>query len=83
MDSHESSDSGRLRQQRVERAERAVSFVMRLLVSLVLPLWGLAMLALGIKSRSPWWIGCGAVVAGIGLLMLAGSPFLDSFLRDP
>ena len=83
MDGNEALDSDRLRQERVERAERAVSFVMRLLVSLVLPLWGLAMLALGIEWWSPWWIGCGVVTGGIGLLMLAGSPFLDSFLREP
>lgn len=83
MDASEVFDSNRLRQQRVARAERTVSFVMRLFVSLVLPLWGLAMLALGIEWRSPWWIGCGVVVGGIGLLMLAGSPFLDSFLREP
>jgi hypothetical protein len=83
LDASEVFDSNRLRQQRVERAERTVSFVMRLFVALVLPLWGLAMLALGIEWRSPWWIGCGVVVGGIGLLMLAGSPFLDSFLREP
>ncbi len=83
MDTNEVIDSDRLRQQRVERAERTVSFVMRLFVSLLLPLWGLAMLALGIEWRSSWWIGCGVVVGGIGLLMLAGSPFLDSLLREP
>jgi hypothetical protein len=71
-----------LRQHRVERAERTVSFVMRLLVSMVLPLWGLAMLVLGIEWQSPWWLGCGVVVGGVGLLMLAGSPLLDSFLRE-
>ena len=83
MDTTEAFDRNRVRQQRVERAERTVSFVMRLFVSLVLPVWGLAMLALGIEWRSPWWIGCGVVVGGIGLLMLAASPFLDSFLREP
>jgi len=80
LDGNEALDSDRLRQ---ERVERAVSFVMRLLVSLVLPLWGLAMLALGIEWGAPWWIGCGVVTGGIGLLMLAGSPFLDSLLREP
>jgi hypothetical protein len=72
----------RATQQRIERAEKAVSFLMRLLVSTVLPLWGLAMLGLGIEWRSVWWIGCGVAVGGVGLLMLAGSPLLDSVLRD-
>jgi len=72
----------RATQQRIERVERSVSFLMRLLVSMVLPLWGLAMLVLGIEWRSVWWIGCGVAVGGVGLLMLAGSPFLDSVLRD-
>jgi hypothetical protein len=68
-------------QQRIERAERAISFVMRLLVSLVLPLWALAMLIVGFEWQSPWWILCGLAVGGVGLLMLAGSPLLDSILR--
>jgi hypothetical protein len=72
----------RATQQRIGRAEKAVSFVMRLLVSMVLPLWGLAMLFLGVEWRSVWWIGCGVAVGGVGLLMLAGSPLLDSVLRD-
>jgi hypothetical protein len=72
----------RATQQRIERAKKAVSFLMRLLVSMVLPLWGVAMLVLGIEWRSVWWIGCGVAVGGVGLLMLAGSPFLDSVLRD-
>jgi len=82
LDSQEVSDRDRATQHRLERAERAVSFVMRLLVSMVLPLWGLAMLLLGIERGSLWWIGCGVVVGGIGLLMFAASPLLDSFLRE-
>jgi hypothetical protein len=31
---------------------RAFSFVMRLLVSLVLPAWGIAMIALGVRSAA-------------------------------
>ncbi len=69
-------------QQRIERVEKLVSSAMRLFISLVLPVWGLAMLALGIEWRSLWWIGCGVVVGGVGMLMFVGSPFLDSFLRE-
>ena len=70
------------RKERIEKAEKAVSFLMRLAVSAVLPLWGLAMLVLGIEGQSLWWFGTGAVVGGIGLLMLAGSPLTDSLLRN-
>lgn len=69
-------------QERIERAEKAVSFLMQLGVSLVLPLWGLAMLVLGVEWRSGWWLGCGVAVGAIGLLMLAGSPLSTPFFRQ-
>ncbi|MFZ0887093.1 MAG: hypothetical protein WA005_01445 [Candidatus Binataceae bacterium] len=69
------------KEERIERAERTISVLMRLLVSAILPLWGLAMLAVGIGWRSGWWIGCGVVVGGIGLGMLVGSPIAEPFLR--
>jgi hypothetical protein len=62
--------------------EQAASFVMRLAVSLVLPLWGLAMLVLGIQDGSIWWIGTGAVVLAIGALFLVGSPLADPIFRS-
>jgi hypothetical protein len=58
----------------VERAERAVSALIRLGISAILPLWALLMIILGIEYRSLWWLGTGAVVGGIGVLFLAGSP---------
>lgn len=68
--------------ERVERAERLVSFVMRLGISMVMPAWALAMLIVGIEWRSPWWIVCGLAVGGVGVLFLAGSPLTDAFLRN-
>lgn len=65
-----------------ERAEQAVSVLMRLLISLALPIWGLAMLVLGIMDRSPWWIGCGLAVGAVGLLFLVGSPLTDPIFKD-
>jgi hypothetical protein len=38
-------------EQRIERAGRAVSVLIRLLVSALIPLWGLGMLVLGILLR--------------------------------
>lgn len=65
-----------------ERAEHAASIVMRFLVSLALPVWGLVMLVLGITYVSGWWIGCGVVVGAIGILFLVGSPITDPIFKD-
>ncbi len=66
----------------VERAERAVSVLARLVISLVMPLWALAMVLLGVEYRSAWWIGTGLVVGGIGLLLFCGSPLIERYLQD-
>jgi hypothetical protein len=57
-----------------EQAEHAISALMRFIVSLIIPVWALAMLALGIEYRSIWWLGCGVVVGAIGLLFMVGNP---------
>lgn len=57
-----------------EQAERAISALMRFVVSLIIPIWALAMLALGLEYRSIWWLGCGLVVGAIGLLFMVGNP---------
>jgi hypothetical protein len=60
-----------------DSGEKTLSVLMRLLVSLVLPLWGLAMLVLGLKYGAGWWIGTGVVVGLIGAVMFVGSPVID------
>jgi hypothetical protein len=62
---------------RVEHAEHAMSALMRFVVSLIIPIWALAMLALGVEYRSLWWLGCGLVVGAVGLLLLAGNPLAE------
>ncbi len=66
----------------VEKAERAVSALMRLGISAVLPLWALLMIILGIEYRSLWWLGTGLVVGAIGILFLAGSPVANLIERE-
>jgi hypothetical protein len=66
----------------VEKAERAVSALIRLGISAVLPLWALLMIVLGLRYHSLWWIGTGVVVGGVGILFLAGSPIANLILRD-
>jgi hypothetical protein len=63
-----------------EQAEHAISALMRFVVSLIIPLWALAMLALGIEYRSIWWLGCGVVVGAVGLLFLVGNPLAKPVL---
>lgn len=65
---------------RQEQAEHAISALMRFGVSLIIPIWALAMLALGVEYRSIWWLGCGLVVGAIGLLLLVGNPMADRVL---
>jgi hypothetical protein len=57
-----------------EQAEHAISALMRFVVSLIIPLWALAMLGLGLEYGSIWWIGCGVAVGAVGLLFLVGNP---------
>ena len=59
---------------RAEQAEHAISALMRFAVSLIIPIWALAMLALGIEYHSLWWLGCGVAVGAVGLLFLVGNP---------
>lgn len=63
-----------------EQAEHAISALMRFVVSLIIPVWALAMLALGIEYRSIWWLGCGVVVGAIGLLFMVGNPLAKPVL---
>jgi hypothetical protein len=63
-----------------EQAEHAISALMRFIVSLIVPVWALAMLALGIEYRSIWWLGCGLVVGAIGLLFMVGNPLAKPVL---
>jgi len=65
---------------RQEQAEQAMSALMRFGISLILPIWALAMLVLGVEYGSLWWIGCGIVVGAIGLLLFVGNPLAGPVL---
>ena len=66
----------------VEKAERAVSALIRFAISAILPVWALLMIVLGAEYRSPWWLGTGLVVAAIGIVFLAGSPIANLIYRS-
>lgn len=65
-----------------EKVEELIGLVARFVISLIMPAWGLAMLALGLIEMSPWWIGCGAVVSGVGALLLVGNPMVWPAIRE-
>jgi hypothetical protein len=65
---------------RAEQAEHAISALMRFVVSLIIPIWALAILALGIEYRSIWWLGCGLAVGAVGLLFMVGNPLAKPVL---
>ncbi len=65
-----------------ERAEQAVSLLMRLFTSALLPIWGLALIIIGAIYASAWWIVCGLVIGAVGLLTFVGSPIVDPFFTD-
>ena len=66
----------------VEKAERAISALIRCGISAILPVWALLMIVLGAEYRSPWWLGTGLVVAAIGIVFLAGSPIANLIYRS-
>jgi hypothetical protein len=64
----------------VNPVERAISFAMRLAVSMILPAWGALMIVIGASHRQGWWIASGVVVFAVGAIFLAGSSIVTPFL---
>ncbi len=62
------------------KAELVASFIIRLVVSLLLPVWGLIMIVLGVTWGMGWWIATGLVVLAIGVALFAGSSLVTPFL---
>ena len=62
------------------KAERVASFIIRLVVWLLLPVWGLVMIVLGVTWGMGWWIATGLVVLAIGVVLFAGSSLATPFL---
>ncbi len=62
------------------KAERMASFIIRLVVSLLLPVWGLIMIVLGVTWGMGSWIATGLMVLAIGVVLFAGSSLVTPFL---
>jgi len=59
---------------------RTVSFAVRLLVGLLLPGWGVALIIMGLAAGMGWWIATGVVILVIGVVLFAGSSLVTPFL---
>ena len=70
------------REERIARVEKMISAVARMVVSLIVPLWGLVMLILGLSDHSLLWLGCGSVVFGFGAILLVANPLVWPLVRD-
>jgi hypothetical protein len=58
-----------------------MAFWINFIVSLILPLWGLAVICLGLRWLMMSWLVCGIGVFLIGLLLMAGNPLIAHRLR--
>jgi hypothetical protein len=65
-----------------DKVQGWVSWTMRLIVSLILPLWGIVLIVLGIKDGSAWWIASGVAVGAAGAVTFIGSPLMDFGARE-
>ncbi|MGH7917710.1 MAG: hypothetical protein ACREQE_09590 [Candidatus Binataceae bacterium] len=60
--------------------QTTVSRIVRFLVALLLPAWGVIMIVLGVTDNMGWWIATGATVFIIGVILFGGSSLVSPFL---
>jgi hypothetical protein len=62
-----------------DKVQESISWGLRLIVSLILPLWGIVLIVLGVKDGSLWWVAIGAA----GAVTFIGSPLMDFVAGEP
>jgi hypothetical protein len=67
---------------KADKAQESISWILRLAVWLLLPLWGVALIVLGIKYGSAWWIASGVAIAAAGAVTFIGLPLIDFRARE-
>ncbi|MGH7932100.1 MAG: hypothetical protein ACREQN_02925 [Candidatus Binataceae bacterium] len=60
--------------------EITASRIIRFIVALLMPAWGIIMIVIGAIYGEGWWIATGAVVLAIGVVLFAGSSLVTPFL---
>ena len=66
----------------MDKVQESISWSLRLVVSLILPLWGVVLIVLGIRYGSAWWIASGVAIAAAGAVTFIGSPLIDFSARE-
>ena len=59
-----------------DKVQESISWSLRLIVSLILPLWGIVLIVLGVKDGSLWWIASGVAIVAAGAVTFIGSPLI-------
>jgi hypothetical protein len=68
---------------RADKVQESISWSLRLIVSLILPLWGIVLIVLGLKDGSLWWIASGVAIGAAGAVTFIGSPLMDFVAGEP
>jgi hypothetical protein len=66
----------------VNRTQDTVGFIIRFLVSLILPAWGIALIVLGAEYGLGWWIASGVAIGAAGVVIFVGSPLVRVGVRE-
>ncbi len=59
------------------KVQESISWVLRLLVSLLLPAWGVALVVIGVTNGSAWWIVSGIAIGIVGAITFVGDPVFN------
>jgi hypothetical protein len=59
------------------RLQESSSWIVRLLVSLILPAWGIALVIIGLMHGSAWWVASGIAIGIAGVITFVGGPLFD------
>jgi hypothetical protein len=66
-----------------DKVQESISWILRLVVSLILPVWGVALIVIGFKYGSAWWIASGIAIGAAGaIIFFIGSPLMDIATRE-
>ncbi|MGA8569985.1 MAG: hypothetical protein WB580_19510 [Candidatus Binataceae bacterium] len=69
--------------ERADKVQESISWSLRLIVSLILPLWGIVLIVLGLKDGSLWWIASGVAIGAARAVTFIGSPLMDFVAGEP
>ncbi|MGH7914464.1 MAG: hypothetical protein ACREPW_07430 [Candidatus Binataceae bacterium] len=61
---------------KAHKVQGLIGGIVRLVVSLILPIWGIALIVIGINYDSAWWIASGVAIGIAGAFTFIGSPLI-------